>query len=211
MTSSLGKPIVRPPGLIASEAADATVEILLSDSRVVPGSVVLQRLDARGNVMAILGTLRDDGTDGDAIAGDNIFALHSSLMEPAPGEVRLRIAAALNGGLGSVFSDVAVVRVAPFTDPEEVLNKLVTDLRVEDIESALGKISLTTTKQARFRTLTRESLARLADGVERRTLQKTTATLREYVGVWTDDNGAARELWITLARNPGDTWKIVSW
>jgi hypothetical protein len=45
---------------------------------VVPESVKLERVDARGKILDILGTMVDKGTHGDAIAGDSLYTLRVS-------------------------------------------------------------------------------------------------------------------------------------
>ena len=50
-----------------------TVTVAITDPAVVPASVVLQRIDDAGRVLATLGHVMDDGTDGDAAAGDRTF------------------------------------------------------------------------------------------------------------------------------------------
>ena len=57
-----------------------------------------------GRVLAILGTLRDNGLNGDAKASDGIFTLASTFNEFAIGPISLRVSATFNGSVNLVFS-----------------------------------------------------------------------------------------------------------
>jgi len=61
--------------------------------------------------MSTLGTMRDHGTNGDAVAGDGAFILRVTLVEAVPGEVRQQVPAAWRGLVRRVLSGVAVVPV----------------------------------------------------------------------------------------------------
>jgi len=65
----------------------------------------------RFKVMGTLGTMRDHGTNGDAVAGDGVFTLPVTLTEAVPGEVRLQVPAAWRGLVRRILSGVAVVPV----------------------------------------------------------------------------------------------------
>jgi uncharacterized protein (TIGR03437 family) len=83
----------------------------IGDSSVIPGSVQLQRLDANGRVVQILGALHDDGNDGDARANDHIWTIRASLREEVPGAAVFRVSAALKGSLTRSYSPTASVTV----------------------------------------------------------------------------------------------------
>lgn len=207
----IGTPRVRPLFISAIEPTPVTVEIEIPDPGYISGSANLQRLDVKGKVIAVLGTLHDDGLNGDVVAGDKIFTLQTTLNEERTGEIRFQVSAAFKGLLKRVASTVVGIRVNPSSDPEQVLEELVANLRAGDIESALGKIALPPSRQAKFKNLSQDSLNRLADAVAQRRLLEADQHVRTYVGLWVDDSGVTRDLWITLARNPGQPWQIVSW
>jgi hypothetical protein len=81
-----------------------TVVSAVSDPSLIVPSVNLQRLDAAGRVIAILGTLVDDGSGGDATAGDGLFTIRTTIFETVAGPVRLRVSAAFSGKLLRAFS-----------------------------------------------------------------------------------------------------------
>jgi len=83
----------------------------ITDPSVLGGGVLLQRIDAAGRVVATLGTMVDDGTNGDVTAGDQVFTLRPTLYEQAAGAVRLRASAAFQGRITRVLSAPVTVTV----------------------------------------------------------------------------------------------------
>jgi len=81
------------------------------------GSVMLQRLDSSGRVLAILGTLHDDGLNGDAKANDGIFTLVSTFTEFAIGPISLRVSATFSGAVNHVFSPIGTLTVTGTPPP----------------------------------------------------------------------------------------------
>lgn len=74
-----------------------------------PGSVNLQRQS--GTAWAVVGRMYDDGTHGDAVAGDNVFSLGLVLNEPALGTERFRSSAGYRGILLRAVSNTLEVAV----------------------------------------------------------------------------------------------------
>lgn len=100
------------PIIIAvNEATNVTVTIRITDSRVIAGSVNLQRLDASGKVIAVLGTLNDSGTNGDAVAGDKTYSVRKSFTEVTTTPVRLQVSWALSKVLRRAVSNLVEIGV----------------------------------------------------------------------------------------------------
>jgi hypothetical protein len=78
---------------------------------------MLQRLDSADRVLAVLGTLHDDGLNGDAKAGDGVFTLVSSFKEFTVGPFSLRVSATFNGSVNHVFSSSATLTVTGTAPP----------------------------------------------------------------------------------------------
>lgn len=94
-----------------NEPTDVKVTIELTDSRLIPASVNLQRLDTNGKVFAILGALNDAGTNGDTTAGDKTFSTKYTLTEATTTPVYLRVSWALKGVLRRVISNMLALEV----------------------------------------------------------------------------------------------------
>lgn len=117
---AVGTPIVEaqsgvasanPATIVVNEPSDVTVTTQITDARLIPGSVNLQRLDANGKVTAVLGNLNDTGTNGDVTAGDKTFTIRKSLTEATTTPVQLRVSWGLRGVLKRVVSNVVTVVV----------------------------------------------------------------------------------------------------
>lgn len=106
--------VVSPPAVPVGQPTDVLVEgIIISPAGhpVIETGVYLLRTDATGRVIATLGTMRDDGTNGDAVAGDGVFALRMRVTEGTVGALRFKVSAPFRGLLRRVFSPVCGVSV----------------------------------------------------------------------------------------------------
>jgi hypothetical protein len=108
---SVGTPTVTPTAIGYGVPTTIFVTILITDNRLLPTSVVLNRVDADGNLTATLGSLRDDGTNGDVAAGDQVFSGTFTVSEPAASSINLRVSAAFRGLLQRFQTSVFSVNV----------------------------------------------------------------------------------------------------
>ncbi|MDE3196189.1 MAG: hypothetical protein KGN84_07590, partial [Acidobacteriota bacterium] len=81
-----------------------TATAVITDSTVITGSVVLHSLDANGKVLAVLGTMHDDGVNGDARSGDGTFTLLLTVLQNSPATLSYRVSAGFQGSLTRSFS-----------------------------------------------------------------------------------------------------------
>jgi hypothetical protein len=112
-----GVATVSPPLIVLNQPTDVTVTIPITDSRLIAGSVNLQRLDATGKVVAVLGTLADSGANGDAAAGDKIYTIRKGFTEASTTPVRLQVSWALKGVLKRAVSSIILVEMMN-TEPD---------------------------------------------------------------------------------------------
>ena len=106
---SIGTPTELPSVISVSQASTVTITVPIPDPLLIPGSVNVLRLGLANTQPTILGTMHDDGKNGDAVAGDGIYTLRFSLTEASPGQIRLQISAAFRGVLQRVTTAPAVV------------------------------------------------------------------------------------------------------
>lgn len=104
-------PAAAPVGV----ATQVVITAAISEPSVLANGVNLQRLDSAGRVVAILGLLRDDGAEGDNVAGDRIFTYRMTVFETTPGQLRLRVSAAFQGRVLRAFSQVMLLNVTGAT------------------------------------------------------------------------------------------------
>ena len=98
-----------PTSIAAGVQTPVRVTAVISDPTVFPTSVNLQRLNDAGAPVAVLGSLRDDGVHGDAVAGDQIYTIDFIANETAP--IRLRVSAGFRGMLRRLFSAEMLLQI----------------------------------------------------------------------------------------------------
>jgi hypothetical protein len=108
---AIGNTAVTPDATQAGVPLRATVTTSITDPALIPESVNLQKIDASGRVLAILGTLHDDGLNFDAVAGDQIYSLSTTIFENTPSALRVRVSAAFRGSLLRVYSAPLTINV----------------------------------------------------------------------------------------------------
>jgi len=108
---TIGTPNVAPNSVTAGIPQVVTITSQISDSSLTAGSVNLQRLDHRRNVI-VLGTMHDDGLNGDAVAGDHIYTVQTTFFEDTPDSIMLRVAAAFKGQLIQGYSRLAYLNAS---------------------------------------------------------------------------------------------------
>lgn len=106
---------VTPLKITAGVPTSVFAEVFTADLQPLPTTVTLQRVDEDGNIKETVGTLHDDGQNGDRVANDRRYSLEATLNEPIEGTIRLRT---------SVSSNEEIILVLPTvtdTSPEEFL------------------------------------------------------------------------------------------
>ena len=109
---TINSPAVTPTSIPVSTATAVTFTASITDPTVTTTGINLQRLHANGNTFTTVGTMFDDGTHGDATAGDQTFSLQLTLTEPSPFPITFRISAPVKGSLTRIFSNLIVRRGA---------------------------------------------------------------------------------------------------
>ena len=102
-----------PAQVSAGSAQPVTFSVSITDPNYLANSGNVQRMRADGSVQAVVGTLKDDGLLGDAVAGDRIYSLRLTMQEAAAGSVSFRASAAYRGEIRRVFSNLVALTVNP--------------------------------------------------------------------------------------------------
>lgn len=109
--ATIGQVSLSPSSTSVGVGVAVLVTAQIPDTSVIGSSVNLQRLDAQGRVLSIVGTLVDDGTSGDATATDRVFSLRFSVYEEQPGPLIFRVSAGVQGSLTRIFSTPTTLNV----------------------------------------------------------------------------------------------------
>jgi hypothetical protein len=89
----------------------------IAEPTVIATGVTLLKTDGEGRTLATLGTMRDDGSNGDVIAGDRTFTARTSVNEPAVGVLHFRVSAAFRGVVRRTLSAPIVITLDPIPLP----------------------------------------------------------------------------------------------
>ena len=115
---AIGPAAATPAGVVVNTATPVVFTAQIADASLIPGSVNLLKTDANGKTLATVGSLVDDGTNGDAAPGDKTFSTRLTINEATVGQTYYRVSAAFKGVLLRTLSNVIVVPVqAPPNQP----------------------------------------------------------------------------------------------
>ncbi|OYU25385.1 MAG: hypothetical protein CFE41_21690 [Burkholderiales bacterium PBB2] len=107
---TMGPPSVTPDKITAGASTAVTVSVSITDPKYQLGSANVLRVKADGSSQ-VLGAMRDDGQQGDAVAGDQVYTLRVNLQEPSAGVVNLQVSAAYKQELKRTLSALLPVTV----------------------------------------------------------------------------------------------------
>ena len=117
---SVDRPVISPVPIPAGRPVQVTVTAKVNigptDPQVIAAGVYLLRYDAANRVIANLGVMHDDGLNGDALAGDQVYSFRFTLNEAA-GQLRVAVSVPLVGVIQRIFSEIATVGIAGNTPP----------------------------------------------------------------------------------------------
>ncbi len=94
---------VSPSSTPVGVGINAAFAAQITDPALIQGSVNLLKYDALGR-SSIMGAMRDDGLEGDAVAGDRMFTLRFNVYEETLGTLTYRVSAAFQGRVSRVLS-----------------------------------------------------------------------------------------------------------
>lgn len=111
VAGTIGTTTVTPSSAAVGVATPVIVTAVITDTGLIASTVQLQQLDSNGKVVATLGTLHDDGLNGDAAANDNQYSLQTTVYLTSPGPATFRVSAGFNGSILRALSSPVVVNV----------------------------------------------------------------------------------------------------
>jgi|GEM_PF-1539779 len=114
-------PSVSPASILPNTPTEVLVELRVirspSDPVVVPNGLYLHEVDANNKYIRRLGIMRDDGSEGDRVEGDDVWSCRVLLNQAASGEVRLQASVAFRRVVRRVLSPVTTIAVSSSNEP----------------------------------------------------------------------------------------------
>jgi hypothetical protein len=118
-TPSIGAVSATPAYGVINTPTTIVVTAQISDPSLIPTGVNLLRVDSSGKTLATVGVMHDDGTSGDATAGDKTFSLAATVNESSVGPIYYRVSAAFKGVMQRAISTSVTVTMDPIKLPPD--------------------------------------------------------------------------------------------
>ena len=109
ITQTLETPLITPSAIPIGAHTSVTITIGIDDPTLISSSVNLVQVDENNKTVAIVGSLKDDGSGADIQAGDQIFTIQFNVSSSEVGLERSCISAAFKGILTRALSEVVGV------------------------------------------------------------------------------------------------------
>jgi hypothetical protein len=221
VTAVFDNPSLAPPDIVESIQSNPSVisggvstqvtitATLSSNTPFIKSSVTLLRYDADGNRIANLGQMFDDGTQGDATSGDNIFTKQISLKEIGPQYVVFRVSANV-ASQETTLSSNFLIPVSGKQAPEEMRNTLAANIRSGNLTAAYDKLGIVFNQAQILDNVPGNTLTSLADALSTcKVLHQSD--LVQICGGSIVINGQTHDLQFFLVRDVVGHWRIISW
>lgn len=191
--ANLSFPMISPSAITIGTMSSCTVTVKIVDRSLIPGSVNLQRIDSNTGAVSVLGTLHDDGANGDPLAGDGMFSITVPLTGQQQGKIQMRISAAFQGALRRVTSPNFALDVMPAGIP---LSTTPPDLNNLAIDPTSGMSIVA----GRLNVCFRESVS------VQRVLQVVTASAAKLIGRFSSGIGSCYQVALE-GESLASTWR----
>jgi hypothetical protein len=205
---SIGMATVTPRTAIVGTATQVTVTASITDSSLIQGSVNLVQLNANGTT-TILGTLHDDGLNGDAHAGDGVLTLLATFNATSPGTIQIQVSAAFEGILQRVKGPVMSVLFQPANAPQQSITALAQNLAAGNTTAAMS--FLVPSEAPRIGGLNQQGLNVLASMLQSGVLVRSENDLRIFRAPFVTPSGTTTTVEFTMVPGPSGQWLINSW
>jgi len=103
VAGTIGVTGATPSSVPAGVATQVTFTAIITDTSLIAGSVNLLSVDSQGR-STVIGTMTDDGLNGDAIANDKQFSYRFSIFQQNAGTLTYRVSAGFRGSLTRTLS-----------------------------------------------------------------------------------------------------------
>lgn len=109
--ATIGPTSASPSSITVNIQSTIVFTAQITDPTVLPDGVNLLKTDASGRTLLTVGRMYDDGSNGDVVAGDNVFSRSVAIIETAAGSVYYRVSAAFKGVLLRTLSPLIPISV----------------------------------------------------------------------------------------------------
>jgi len=204
----VGVTSVTPRTAVVGNATEVTVTASITDSSLILGSVNLVQLNPNGTT-TILGTLHDDGLNGDAHAGDGVLTLLVPLNAASPGTIQVQVSAAFKGVLQRVKGPIMNVFFQFANAPQQSITTLAQNLAAGNTTAAMN--FLVPSEAPRIGGLNQQGLNVLASMLQAGVLVSSQNDLRIFHAPFVTPSGTTTTVEFTMVPGPSGHWLVNSW
>lgn len=208
--SLVGFTKVLPKFIVANTPSELVATSVITNPNVIPSSVSLERINEDGSV-TVLGTLHDDGLNGDLSFSDHIYTLVTILNEGEAQELKFQVSAEFLNVPHPSKSETLSVFVRSSVPPTTMLNQLSSELVAGDITAALTHFSGAEKHRRLLESLDQDQLNRLATAFNSAQEISSEGDMKVFNIPWLDDTGSPITREIILMQDQTGQWLIISW
>ena len=136
---AIGTPNINPGVIYSGVPTKIVISVHIPiDPKFIPLSVTVLRVDQTGTTLGEIGTLYDDGTNGDPLVSDNTFTSNQiTFNEPNPTTIYFRMSVAYQHVFFPAVSAISSIDVLSMPPLEQLFFGVKAELVSGDIEGAL--------------------------------------------------------------------------
>ncbi|MDB5388762.1 MAG: hypothetical protein JWM11_4408 [Planctomycetaceae bacterium] len=108
-TPTVGTLNATPAYIVVNTSTPVLFTVQITDPSVFHDGVNLLRIDGNGKTIGTIGVMRDDGLNGDAVAGDKVLSYVATLNESSAGALDYRASAAFRGVVKRIITSIVTV------------------------------------------------------------------------------------------------------
>ena len=209
-THSIGVVAVTPITAVIGTSTPFTVTASITDPALISNSVNLLQLNGNGST-TVLGTLHDDGLNGDAFAGDLVFTLVVPLNASAASDIELQVSAAFTGALLRVKSPILNIFFQPANAPQQAITALAQYLAAGNTAAALNYVVPSVNTTSALNALSQQGLSALAAMLSSAQLVGSQNNLRIFQSLIATPDGAKTTVELTMVPGPNGQWLVNNW
>jgi len=199
-----------PTTAVIGTATEISVQASITDPSLIAGGANLLQLNPNGTT-TILGTLHDDGLNGDAYAGDHVFTLLVTLNSSSAAQIQLEVSAAFRGMLQRVKAPTISVFFQAANAPGQSLATLAQNLAAGNIGAAQLFFVDSDRAGELFSAVGLSGIQALGGALLAAQVTASGPDLRVFSVPWVAPNGTILQLEVTLEPDLNGNWLVVAW
>jgi hypothetical protein len=199
-----------PMTAVIGTPTQITVQASITDPSFIKGGADLLELNPDGTT-TVLGTLHDDGLNGDLFAGDLFFTVVVTLNASSASQIKLQVSAAFAGELLRVRSPVMNVFFQPANAPQQALTAMARNLAAGNRALALSFVNPSSNSYTVINTYSQQALNFLASLLNAAVLIDSSDDSRVFQSLFKLANGDMADAEFDMVPGASGQWVINSW